>query len=46
MGGDYKWPTVAEVKEYRLKVKKLINDVIDRTPLELPVKWDSKLVCA
>jgi hypothetical protein len=44
MGGDYKWPTVQETKEYRLKLRNLINDVIDRTPLVLPVKWDSPWV--
>ena len=44
MGGEYKWPTVPETKEYRLKVRELINKVIDRTPLELPVTQDSKWV--
>jgi hypothetical protein len=44
MGGDYKWPTVQETKEYRLKLRNLINVVIDRTPLVLPVKWDSQWV--
>ena len=46
MGGDYKWPTVKETKEYRRKVRKLINDVIDRTQLELPVTMNSKWVCS
>lgn len=44
MGGDYKWPSVEETKEFRLKMKKLILEIIDRTPLELPVKWDSQWV--
>ena len=44
MGGDYKWPTVKETKEYRRKVRILINEVIDRTPLELPVTMNSKWV--
>jgi hypothetical protein len=44
MGGDYRWPTVERVREFRLKVKELILNVIDRTPLELPVKWDSPIV--
>ena len=44
MKGDYKWPTVEETREYRLKVRKLINDLIDKTPLELPVTWDSQWV--
>ena len=42
MGGDYRWPTVQETKEYRLKVRELINKVIDRTPLELPITQESK----
>lgn len=41
MGGNYKWPTVEETKEFRAKVRNLIYKVIDRTPLELPVTWDS-----
>jgi hypothetical protein len=44
MGGEYEWPTVDETYEYRLKVKHLINRVIDVIELELPVTWDSKLV--
>ena len=37
MGGSYDWPTVPETREYRLKCRELINKIIDRTPLELPV---------
>ena len=44
MGGDYKWPTVEETREYRLKVRKLINEMIERTPLELPVDANSPWV--
>ena len=40
MGGDYKWPSVEETKQFRAKVRELINKVIDRTPLTLPVNWD------
>jgi len=44
MGGSFVWPTVAEVAEYRKKVRKAILDVIDNTPLELPVTQESKWV--
>ena len=44
MGGSFVWPTVAEVAEYRRKVRKAILDVIDNTPLELPVTQESKWV--
>lgn len=44
MGGEYIWPTVSETREYRLKVRDLINQVIDRTPLVLPVTQDSPWV--
>ena len=40
MGGSYKWPSVSEVLDYRRKVKEVILDVIDNTPLELPVTQD------
>lgn len=44
MGGSYRWPSVEETREFRSKVRELINKVIDRTPLELPVNWDSPWV--
>ena len=44
MGGSFVWPTVAEVAEYRKKVRKAILDVIDNTSLELPVTQESKWV--
>ena len=44
MGGSFVWPTVAKVAEYRKKVRKAILDVIDATPLELPVTQESKWV--
>jgi 5-histidylcysteine sulfoxide synthase/putative 4-mercaptohistidine N1-methyltranferase len=37
----YNWPPVSEVREYRDKVKAVILDVIDNTPLELPIDWDN-----
>jgi hypothetical protein len=44
MGGAYKWPTVEETKKFRAKTKDLINMVIDRVEISLPVKWDGPLV--
>lgn len=37
----YNWPSVPEVRHYRGEVKKVILDVIDRTPLLLPIDWGS-----
>ncbi|HKK81549.1 MAG TPA: 5-histidylcysteine sulfoxide synthase, partial [Prolixibacteraceae bacterium] len=37
----YDWPTVREVYDYRAKVRELVLDVIDNTPLALPVDWDN-----
>nr|HPR60369.1 DinB family protein [Prolixibacteraceae bacterium] len=37
----YNWPTVNEVWEYRAKVKALVLDVIERTPLAMPVTWEN-----
>ncbi len=36
---NYEWPTVAEVKEYRDKVRDMVNGLIDELPLEIPIKW-------
>ena len=44
MGGSFKWPEVYEVLEYRNKVRQMVNDVIDNTPLQLPVTQDSPWV--
>lgn len=37
----YDWPPLSEVRSYRDDAKKIILDVIDNTPLVLPVDWDS-----
>lgn len=39
--GNYQWPDVNEVREYRHKVKALILSIIDDMPLELPIRKDS-----
>ena len=44
MGGNFVWPKVSEVAEYREKVRQTMLDVIDNTPLELPVTQESKWV--
>ncbi len=35
----YDWPARQEVKEYRDKVRELVDGVIRRIPLKLPVAW-------
>ena len=37
----YDWPGVAETKAYRDAVRKMVNDMIDRLPLSLPITWES-----
>jgi hypothetical protein len=44
MGGEMKWPTIEEITDYRAKCKALINDVIDRNELVLPITMDSPWV--
>ncbi len=34
---SYKWPKVSEVREYRAKVKVLVDDLITHMPLTLPI---------
>lgn len=45
MGGNYQWPSLEEVVNYRRQVKNLILDMIQNTPLELPITMDSPWVC-
>ena len=44
MGGLFKWPSVHDVLVYRNEVRQLVLDVIDKTPLQLPVTEDSPWV--
>ncbi len=37
----YAWPTIAEVRDYRGKVKSLVSEFIRSMPLELPIGWES-----
>ena len=36
----YDWPTVAEVKAYRLAVRSVVDETIRTLPLTMPVQWD------
>jgi len=38
---NYDWPTVAEVREYRGRVRQLVDGIIDTLPLNLPIDWDN-----
>lgn len=38
---NYQWPTVAELRDYRGKVRSLIENFIKEMPLALPIGWDS-----
>ena len=40
MGGSFKWPSVSDVLSYRQEVRKVVLDVIDSAPLQLPVTTD------
>lgn len=37
----YDWPKVADLKKYREEVRLMVNQVIDNTPLKLPITWDN-----
>jgi 5-histidylcysteine sulfoxide synthase/putative 4-mercaptohistidine N1-methyltranferase len=40
---NYVWPKVSEVREYRQKIKKLVDELIMTLPLTLPIKDDSDM---
>ncbi|WP_324172338.1 5-histidylcysteine sulfoxide synthase [Sulfurimonas sp.] len=40
---NYAWPSVDEVREYRVKVKELIDELVMTLPLALPIKQDSDM---
>lgn len=37
----YEWPSVAEVRRYRGKVRALVTRLIDQAPLKSPIDWNS-----
>ncbi len=40
---NYLWPNFEEVKEYRLKVKNLVLELIDTLEFSLPINWNSPM---
>ncbi len=44
MGGKFEWPAIPEVVEYRRRVRQLILNRIEATPLSLPITKDSPWV--
>lgn len=38
---NYQWPTPAEVKAYRARVRAVVDELISRLPLQLPIGWES-----
>lgn len=38
---NYTWPEVDAVRDYREKAKEIILDLIDNTPLHLPIDWEN-----
>ena len=44
MGGNYQWPKLEEVVEFRAKVREVVRRVIWETPLDIPVSQDSPWV--
>ena len=39
MGNELKWPPLESIVEYRRKVRNLVIQTINNTPLELPITW-------
>jgi 5-histidylcysteine sulfoxide synthase/putative 4-mercaptohistidine N1-methyltranferase len=37
---NYDWPTVDEVRAYRDEVRRIVEDVIAATPLDIPIGWE------
>jgi 5-histidylcysteine sulfoxide synthase/putative 4-mercaptohistidine N1-methyltranferase len=37
---NYDWPSVAAVYAYRNKVRKIVDELISKLPLEIPIKWE------
>jgi len=38
---NYNWPTPAEIKAYRASVRLVVDELICKLPLNLPIDWDS-----
>ena len=37
----YDWPKVAEVRDYRRRMRETVDGLIDRLPMTLPITWES-----
>ena len=37
---NYVWPSVSEVTDYRNRVRNIVDELITRLPLEIPVSWE------
>lgn len=37
----YDWASIEDIREYRKKVKDLVLEFIDKTPMSLPITWES-----
>ena len=40
---NYSWPTPKQVKAYRDKVRRLVDDFIMQAPMTLPIGWDDPM---
>ncbi|MEJ2214040.1 MAG: SAM-dependent methyltransferase, partial [Gammaproteobacteria bacterium] len=40
---NYDWPTPDQVRQYRNKVRNLVDDFISNTSLSLPIQWDDPM---
>jgi hypothetical protein len=38
--GNYKWPSVDQVRKYRDLCRVVVDDLISSLPLSLPITWD------
>ncbi len=39
--GHYQWPSVSRLRDYRSRVRTLVEKLINEMPLTLPIGWDS-----
>ncbi|MDI1309301.1 MAG: 5-histidylcysteine sulfoxide synthase [Methylotenera sp.] len=38
---SYDWPTVQAVRDYRVEVQRVVDELIGKLPLSLPIDWES-----
>ncbi len=39
---NYNWPTPSEVRDYRARVRMVVDQLIDTLPLNLPIDWENQ----